>query len=276
MSRVMKAVPLVVLCALIIAVPSVWAYWVQDGVAICTATGDQRSPTITSDGAGGAIVTWYDFRSGSYDIYAQRVNTSGTVQWAANGVAICTAAGEQSFPTIISDGAGGAIVTWTDYRSGNGDIYAQWVYSSGGVIWTTNGVAICTATGGQYSPTIVSDGEYGAIVTWYDYRSGSNNDIYTQRVNASGAVQWTANGAAICTATGDQYSPTIVSDGAGGAIVTWHDYRSGSNTDIYAQRVNASGTPQWTANGVALCAATGDQTVPSIVSDGAGGAIVTW
>jgi hypothetical protein len=46
----MKAVPLVVLCALIIAVPSVWAYWVQDGVALCTATGEQFYPMITSDG----------------------------------------------------------------------------------------------------------------------------------------------------------------------------------------------------------------------------------
>ena len=60
MSRAMKAVPLAVLCALIIAVPSVWAYWVQDGVALCTATGDQGYLQITSDGAGGAIVTWKD------------------------------------------------------------------------------------------------------------------------------------------------------------------------------------------------------------------------
>jgi hypothetical protein len=58
MSRLMKAVPLVVLWALIIAVPSVWANWVQNGVALCTATGDQRDPQIIADGTGGAIVTW--------------------------------------------------------------------------------------------------------------------------------------------------------------------------------------------------------------------------
>ena len=53
MSNVMKAVPLVVLCALIIAGPPVWANWIQDDRAICTAAGNQYSPTITSDGAGG-------------------------------------------------------------------------------------------------------------------------------------------------------------------------------------------------------------------------------
>jgi predicted lipoprotein with Yx(FWY)xxD motif len=276
MSRVMKAVPLAVLCVLIIAVPSVWAYWVQDGLALCTATGDQLSPTITSDGAGGAIVTWHDYRSGNYDIYVQRLNASGSVQWTTDGVAICTAANIQSFPTIVSDGAGGAIVTWYDYRSGsNNDIYAQRVNASGAVQWTANGVALCTATGDQWSPMITSDGAGGAIVTWYDYRSG-NSDIYAQRLNASGTPQWTANGVAICTAAADQQLPQITSDGTGGAIVTWTDFRSGSNTDIYAQRLNASGAVQWTTDGVALCAATNSQSSPTIISDGAGGAIVTW
>jgi hypothetical protein len=56
-------------------------------------------------------------------------------------------------------------------------------------------------------------------------------------VDASGTPQWTANGVALCTAANNQYTPTIVSDGAGGAIVTWPDLRSGTYLDIYAQRV---------------------------------------
>ena len=86
MIRVMKAVSLVALCTLIIAVPSVWANWVQDGAAICTTAINQWLPIIISDGAGGAIVTWYAGSSGGDDdVYAQRVNASGSVQWAANG-----------------------------------------------------------------------------------------------------------------------------------------------------------------------------------------------
>jgi hypothetical protein len=255
------------------------AQWTADGVAICTATGNQGSPTIVSDGAGGAIITWYDSRSGTSDIYTQRVNAAGAVQWAADGAAICTATSDQLNPTIVSDGAGGAIITWYDYRSAtNYDIYAQRVNAVGAVQWTANGVAICTATGNQVSPTIVSDGAGGAIITWQDYRSATSYDIYAQRVSAAGAAQWMANGAAICIATYDQTSPTIVSDGAGGAIITWNDYRNilGTNVDIYSQRVNAASAVQWTANGVAICTATSDQLNPTIVSDGTGGAIITW
>ena len=254
------------------------AAWPTDplvNVPLCTATGDQQFPTIVSDGAGGAIVTWQDQRGGNYDIYAQRISAAGTVQWTTDGVALCTIAGEQSSPTIVADGAGGAIVTWQDLRSGISDIYTQRISDGGAVQWTANGVALCTASGAQQYPTIISDGTGGAIVTWQDQRSGTSRDIYAQRISAGGTVQWTANGVALCTMYSDQSSPTIVSDGTGGAIVDWRDERSGNN-DIYAQRISVGGTVQRTANGVALCTASGEQQYPTIVSDGVGGAIVTW
>jgi predicted lipoprotein with Yx(FWY)xxD motif len=184
-------------------------------------------------------VTWHDLRSGNYDIYAQRINASGTVQWTANGVPLCTATGPQQNPQIASDGSGGAIVTWTDSRSGNYDIYAQRISASGAVQWTANGVPLCTATANQNTPQIASDGSSGAIVTWYDYRSG-NSDIYAQRIDVSGTVQWTANGVPLCTATGDQLYSQIASDGSGGALVTWDDQRSGEHR-IYIQRTTDVG-----------------------------------
>jgi len=67
-----------------------------------------------------------------------------------------------------------------------------------------------------------------------------------------------------------------VSDGSGDTIITWEDYRGGTHYDIYAQRVNPSGVPQWTANGIAVCTAFDDQYDPAIINDGSGGAIITW
>ena len=69
---------LVVLATLGSVTPAAWAAWPSDpnlNVPLCTAAGDQLSPTIVSDGAGGAIVVWQDSRSGSAnpDVYAQRV-----------------------------------------------------------------------------------------------------------------------------------------------------------------------------------------------------------
>jgi len=156
-------------------------------------------------------------------------------------VPISTAAGDQDYHQLVSDGAGGAIITWDDWRSGDIDIYAQRVNSSGAVLWTTDGLPICTAADYQESPQLVSDGAGGAIITWDDCRSVSYYDIYAQRVGASGAVLWANDGVPICTAANRQGTPQLVSDGVGGAIITWEDKRNG-NDDIYAQNVNPDGT----------------------------------
>ena len=251
--------------------------WSGNGVAVCTASGDQDSPEIVSDGAGGTIVAWQDFRSNSdYDIYAQLVDSSGVAKWTGGGVAISAASGNQTRPQIATDGAGGAIITWRDSPGGSGDIYAQRVNGSGTVQWVANVVPICTAMGDQDQPEIVSDGAGGAIITWHDMRNLDNYDIYAQLVDSLGVVRWVGNGVGICVEEYGQMDPTITSDGAGGAIVTWRDYRNANHWDIYAQRVDTSGVEGWTVGGVPVCMEIDNQFYPRIVSDGAGGAIIGW
>jgi hypothetical protein len=120
----------------------------------------------------------------------------------------------------------------------------------------------------------------GAIVAWYDFRTGSAYDIYAEHVLVSGVPDpaWPPDGRAVCTATSDQISPQVMSDGAGGAIVAWMDYRSGASFDVYAQHVLASGVadPAWPVDGRAVCTASNGQEDPQLLSDGAGGAIVGW
>lgn len=259
--------------------------WPSEGRALCSAAGGQYSPVVVSDGAGGAIVAWYDDRASSSDIYSQRVRASGTVDpaWPPDGRAVCTASGDQIYPAITSDGAGGAIVVWRDTRGGpDTDIYAQRVLGSGAVDpgWPANGRALCTAPNNQSVPSIASDGAGGAFVAWSDLRNGTHSDIYVQRVRASGAVDpaWPVDGRAICTAAGEQSGPAILADGAGAAIVAWFDYRNGLDADIYAQRVLPTGVVDaaWPAGGRALCTAVGEQYSPVLVSDGVGGAVITW
>jgi hypothetical protein len=258
--------------------------WPVDGRAICTAQGQQTLPAIVADGAGGAIVSWEDNRSGTYDVYAAHVSGAGVLDpaWPAGGRALTLSTGDQSAVQLASDGAGGAIATWLDYRGASSDIYAQHVLAGGALAptWPADGLALCTATGSQEHPQLASDGAGGAIVTWQDARGGPTYDVYAQRALASGVVDpaWPANGRAVCTAVNSQTTPTLVADGAGGAIITWEDYRTGFTGDVYAQRVLASGAVDaaWPANGRALCTVESDQRYPQIVSDGAGGGIVTW
>jgi len=251
--------------------------WAVDGVAVCAAANDQIAEEIVSDGAGGAIVVWQDLRGGvAYDIYAQRVDASGVPKWAADGVPVCTAADQQTQPAIVSDGAGGVVVAWQDLRNGVGeDIYAQRMDGAGAPRWTPDGVALSAAANFQLSPAIAADGAGGAIVAWEDYRSGVRYDVYAQLVDGAGNPKWLTDGVALCTASNSQSALDMAADGMGGAVVTWRDYRSGSNYDIYAQRVDGSGNTLWTVDGAALCTVSGNQLYP-VVAGGTNGFIVSW
>ncbi len=253
------------------------AQWMADGVVICSASNDQRIPQIVPDGSGGAIVTWFDYRLGTPDIYAQKVNASGVVQWAAGGVIVCAATGGQYSPAIVGDDAGGATIAWSDWRSAStvADIYAQRLSPAGAPQWAANGIAVCVAASQQDVASIVAEGGGGSIIAWEDHRPGADG-IYVQRVNSSGSVQWTANGINLCSAPNAQTEPVMVAD-AGGAIVAWKDTRNGvSNADLFAQRIDTAGQAAWTANGVSLCAAPGNQFNHAIASDGGGGVVAVW
>jgi|JFJP01.1.fsa_nt_gi hypothetical protein len=251
--------------------------WDANGIPVCTVSGDQTLPNIASDSMGGAFITWQDNRRTTKAIYAQRINPQGQRQWQADGMPVCVKGDPALAPRIAATAKGEAIITWQNGNSGGTwDIYAQKV-NIDTISWALNGVSVCSAPLSQMNPVIVADGFGGAIVTWEDTRTSfSNPDIYAQSITSSGLVQWTPNGIPICTLPEIQATPAITSDGAGGAIIGWEDYRSGNYYDIYAQRVNHSGSAMWSNNGQAICIAPKDQRSVGITGNGKGGAIITW
>lgn len=255
--------------------------WTPNGEDICTQSSMQLYPHISNDENGGAFFVWDDKRKGNSDIYAQRINSTGEVYWMLNGILVCNASGSQSEPKVVSDQDNGAIIVWEDYRNGNYDIYAMHINETGDINpqWAPNGTKICTNNYDQDNPLIVSDMDGGAIIIWQDERdTGFYDDIYAQRINKTGDVQWRVNGTVICNESNSQNSLSMVSDGAGGAFIAWSDQRDNSITDedIYVQHINKSGDAKWKLNGTAVCINLEQQTIPQIESDGDGGCIIVW
>jgi hypothetical protein len=249
--------------------------WASNGVAICTGKNGLVLGGMVSDGAGGAIITWHDRRDFTNGVFAQRIDSNGTVMWTANGVTVSSQAEHQQSPALAPDGSGGAIIAWEDRRNGTYDIYAQRIDASGAPQWTAGGIPICDSGQNQTTVRVVEDGSGGAVIAWSDRRNTVDFDIFAQRVDASGDLQW-AFGSPVGAWMYDQTDCRLIHIGSGETIVTWIDGRSGTSTDIYAQKVNAAGTGQWTNAGVPVCAATGDQDNVRIVPNGSGGALVSW
>ncbi len=201
-------------------------------------------------------------------------------EWAANGNPICIALGDQSGPSMVPDGRGGAIIVWYDKRNGNWDIYAQRIDARGALRWATDGAAICTAPDNQGSCVLISDGAEGTIAAWVDKRSDGNGDIYAQRVDRDGNVLWTTDGVAIAVGPTLQDYPNIVPDGSHGAIINWFNWIEGSlyyEFSYYGQKIDSSGCMTWESGGVFAYSVDWPRVLePVAVSDGAGGAFYAW
>ena len=230
--------------------------WDTAGLPICTAINQQLTPQLIADGSGGIVVVWSDQRKAVADgnIYAQRINAAGAIQWAKDGVLVCDYSGNQAAPNIVKGGSG-YIIGWSDARKASNDrnIFAQSIDNTGAAVWTTvtaGGVPVCQATGAQpigytnaQSLKMLPDGSNGAYFVWDDGRNTITNiDIYGQRLTSAGAVStgWLADGNPICIAQNNQQSPSAVLDSSFNVIVSWNDERDSTN-NIYASKLSPSG-----------------------------------
>ena len=257
-----------------------WSATATEGLPLCTAENEQHFPVLVPDDQGGAIVAWSDARHANRDIFAQRVSAEGDMYWAANGIPICDLPSSQSWPLIVSDTQGGAILIWGDTRRGNQDSYAQRIDANGEKLWAPEGVPVCTHPTLQDDLNATADGKGGVIVVWEDWRNG-NQDIYAQRIDATGKPLWEADGVPVYKGDGDQYDPVLVADEQGGAIFAWWDI-STPDWNIFAQRLSAAGEPLWDSTDtpentpVPVCTAAGNQGAPFAVSDETGGVFFVW
>jgi len=273
---------------------------------VCVTAKNKFLDNIIPDGSGGVFIAWGDYRNfndenDSTDIYIQHLSSSGNPLGTLNGVKLNASNNRERYGArLCTDGSNGVIVAWQEstYDSATmlttySQVFAQKYNSALASQWTGGGVQVCTATGLRAGASIVADGSAGAIVTFADSRNSTqlpddifnNIDIYAQRLNSAGALQWTANGVPVNTQPFSQFTEnefmqtrSTVADGSGGVLILYSDYTGDNDgpNNFYAQRLNSSGARQWASAGVPVCTADSTQSLIKLLSDGAGGMIVFW
>ena len=99
-----------------------------DDIPVVTAPAAQGAHRIICADQGGYFAAWHDRRNNGTsgnDIYVQRFDAVGNNLWAVNGVVVSDANGDQGYPKIISDSAGGCIISWEDEVTGMSGTMAE-------------------------------------------------------------------------------------------------------------------------------------------------------
>jgi hypothetical protein len=228
--------------------------WPTDGLRLSSHAAFWSGPCVWGAPGGRTFVVWSDASGATDDIYCNVIVTApnqAATTLASDGILVCGEPRAQTQPSLCGS-ADGVLVAWADDRNtivfADEDIYALRLDGSGRASpgWPAGGIQVCGASGQQAEPAIVSDGAQGAIVSWFDIRSG-DGDVYAQHVLASGTLdpRWTSDGEALTLAPNTQTDTRMIADGAGGMTAVWTDSRpvlGGADDDIYAQHVSGDGT----------------------------------
>lgn len=215
-------------------------------------------------------------------------------QWSTDpavNLPVATGPTEQRAPHVIPDGAHGALVLYEDTLLPNplNAILVMKHVLAGGALdptWPSEGVAVTMfGRAGINSASLSSDGTGGAFVAWTDINSPWNV-VRTAHVFANGTLDtaWATNTDAGVGRTMHGFAPSIVSDDAGGAIVTWAGSDSATSNPMWlsSQHLQNDGQPDpgWPAGGrisyVAPARQPGDylwspDVTVNCVADGRGG-----
>lgn len=259
--RVIAATLGVVASALSLVVSPARAAWPlgpYDYLPLTDAGGAYSNLTQSvPDGAGGALVSWIDDRTGAGQLYATRVLTDGNVApgWPSGGLRIAPTGSVQSWLEMISDGAGGAYLTWLDYRHGtNPEVYATRVTGIGVIAsgWSATGRRVTTTPEAEVAPRLAGDFAGGCFVAWTHALTVSDWDVYATRLNSTGAThpEFAPGIRTVCYANGIQELSSIAPDGAGNLLLSWYDDRFDPNGDVYVQKMSGTGAVFWVADGV--------------------------
>ncbi|MEZ4651821.1 MAG: hypothetical protein R3E97_24095 [Candidatus Eisenbacteria bacterium] len=257
--------------------PDGTALWGPTGVQLTSTTDFVAAPKIAGSDDGGVVVAW----THDVDTRVQKLDANGTPLWAAD---VVLSPGTGSYSASDLHGAGdGAILSFIHQTGGFGSprhIIAQKFDGSGNLLWGAGHVAVFDGGSVQFGnfPTFITDGDGGAVFSWYDAAT-SSLQCSVQRILTVGVEAFPHNGVVVSTiASRVRVSPSVDFDPSSQEIVTfWKEQTtSQSQAGVYGQKIDVNGVRQWTDAGVMVVPLSGDDINNVETWAVNGGAMVFW
>lgn len=222
--------------------------WGTGGVSIQnTGIPFYEHPAVISDNNNGVFIGWYDDRdmNNLFSSFVQRVTSSGTVSFPANGAEVSTTSTmHHLYPTMayISN-TDELFCFWIEETSLQNQfaVYGQKFDATGTRQWAASGIAFTTMTSNTIFGPYAQPTDTSAYVMYLQGNaSGLNQGINAFIVNSDGNFSWNPNIVVMSDPTNQKLHAvsTIWTDNI--AKIAWEDTRSG-NAGIYAQNINPNG-----------------------------------
>jgi len=260
-------------------VKSQWSNNPDVNLTVCDTNGEQALAKIGSTSDGGCYISWFDTRSGSYNVYLQRLDPSGNKLWAPNGLLVSNNPQDTWITDydLLVDDNDNAIITFSDIRnSGNLNPFVYAISPAGDFLWGANGIDLNPTTDFQADPKLAKTDDGNIVVAWII--SSTRSQVGLQKISPTGVKLWGTNPIILQSATEGYNYPDVVTSDSGGVIV-FHTATTGSfpaqTVKLRAKKITSAGTISWNVN-VQDLGKIAAFTDPEVYSDNNNGGFISW
>lgn len=208
-------------------------------------------PPLVADGAGGAVVAWYD-NGADRNAWIQHVLADGTRRFAPNGLAASTTPSATEYrlsaSAIYLPAADEYVIAYERSNPAQSlfGLGAQRITGFGGRVWGAGGagLSLMPINGNHKSFVTVKPAPTDdAVVNWLEY-VGANGPMIVSatRLDATGAQVWTPGFVGVATASTNKSRLSVTGvAGSDMLVAAWQDGAAGA-ADIKAQNINMDGS----------------------------------
>lgn len=226
---------------------------------------------LTHDQSDNALITWQDIRSGTNNVYVYKFARSNQIGeqflWGEDGIALSsdTSTDYANYsPKILNSNIDdNTYVAWMKTGWEDSPLMLQKLSPSGSKLWGLYGTSISNPGFDLTWPQLLESNDGNLLVKYYSDSGPTwapTRHLKVMKLGSNGIPVWNI---VISNAGGISAWNQIIgfeSDGAGGAVLTWHDDRNSDNiNEIYFSHVSAGGELTTAPGGVLITGASGNQ-----------------
>jgi hypothetical protein len=236
-----------------------------------SATFSQRKPGIALFKDGSFVSVWEDERNGDWDLFSQKINSSGSVVGSNLKIVADSRHTDQLEPSVTLALDSNLVLVWVDGAELN--IYGQRYYPDLSTMGDTFRINDSGIPNTSFEPAVKSFTDGGFVTVWVDISAGNN--LYARRYNSSGSPLGSSFKVNSLSGIAPPKSPSVSFDKNGRFVIAWEDYRN-LDADIYFQRYDSSGAALGNNVLANIDSLSDDQYYPSVAKRANGEFMITW
>jgi hypothetical protein len=262
------------LLALVACAPAASPRWSAPAPIDLPPSGDVESDVaLGMDDAGDAVAVWRRARTpgAPFDVQAARFDQA-TRTWSAPTPLETDDVDPASDADLAVEGAGHAVVVWSQLSAGAESIWSSWLEAGAGT-WHSATLVEIDDTGDAQKARVAALPDGGAWAVWYQW-DGLRQSVWANRLVPPA---WGERSLLETTDSADAIEPDVAADPAGNAVAVWTE-TDGSLVTVWSSR-RAADDAAWEAPFMLGVSGVDDGThtpAPHVALDARGDGVAVW